>query len=199
MSNESSNNDIQNLGQTIGDVLSGMIQQLESGNATVISQVGEIGKTTTASLDRIAEAAVTNTQTSSGNSTGKELLNAFNPLNAAKGTNILTSLFLGPVWKGLFSLFGGGGDEQPEPLTKYAFPEAIRTDVAAATRPDGQAGITRADAFGLSQTVASPAPIQISIQALDARSILDRSGDIASALKQAMLSNHEVNDNLSEL
>ena len=38
-----------------------------------------------------------------------------------------------------------------------------------------------------------------SINALDARSILDRSDDIAAALRQAMLSNHEINDNLSEL
>jgi hypothetical protein len=42
-------------------------------------------------------------------------------------------------------------------------------------------------------------PVQISIQALDARSILERSSDIAQAVRQAMLSNHEITNDMGEL
>lgn len=200
MNNQLNNNDTSPSNQTIGDVLSGMIQQLESGNSTIVGQIKEIGQSTTSSVDRVASAVVNNSQSSSGSSVGKDLLNAFNPLSSTKGTNILSSLFLGPLWKGLFSLFSGGGDSQPAPLTKYAFPEDTRTDVAASLRTDGQASGVRSDSLGLAQsTPVAQAPIQISIQALDARSILDRSDDIAAALKQAMLSNHEINDNLNEI
>ncbi|MCX6609684.1 MAG: hypothetical protein NTW74_02410 [Acidobacteria bacterium] len=140
---------------TVGDVLSNMIQQLNTSNSSIVGQIREI----------------------------------------------LTSLFLGPVWKGLFSLFGGGGGQQEAvPLTKFNFPEQARTDLAASLRSDGQSSSVRTDAFGLLQSAPVSQPsIQISIQALDARSILDRSDDIAAALKQAMLSNHEINDNLNEI
>lgn len=186
---------------TVGGVLSNMIQQLNTSNASIAGQIRDIGAATTSNLDRIGQSLTPPASAVTSSSTGKDLLNAINPVSNSKGTNILTSLFLGPVWKGLFSLFGGGGGEQEAvPLTKFNFPDQARTDLAASLRSDGQSSSVRTDAFGLSQAapVAQPS-IQISIQALDARSILDRSDDIAAALKQAMLSNHEINDNLSEM
>lgn len=186
--------------KTLGDVLTGMIQQLETGNTAIVGQLRDVSKTTVSSIDRVVSNTAVSPSASSSSSTGKDLLNAFNPLSANRGTNILTSLFLGPLWKGLFSLFSGGGNAQPVPLTKYAFPQDSRSDVAASLGSDGQPVGIRSDSFGLSQaTPALQAPINISIQALDARSILDRSDDIASALKQALLSNHEINDSISEL
>jgi hypothetical protein len=186
---------------TVGDVLSSMIQQLNSSNAGIVGQIRDIGSATTSNLDRIGQSLAPSASTMNSNSTGKELLNAVNPVANTKGTSILTSLFLGPIWKGLFSLFGGGGGEQEAvPLTKFNFPGQTRTDLASSLRPDGQSSSLRTDAFGLTQAAPVSQPsIQISIQALDARSILDRSDDIASALKQAMLSNHEINDNLNEI
>jgi hypothetical protein len=186
---------------TVGDVLSNMIQQLNTSNSNIVGQIREIGSATTSNLDRIGQALTPSGSAVTSGLTGKDLLNAINPISNSKGTNILTSLFLGPVWKGLFSLFGGGGGEQETvPLTKFNFPEQARTDLAASLRADGLSSSVRTDAFGLSQSAPVSQPsIQISIQALDARSILDRSDDIAAALKQAMLSNHEINDNLNEI
>ena len=101
---------------------------------------------------------------------------------------------------GLLLFSGGGGEQEAVPLTKFSFPDQTRTDLAASLRNDGQSSSVRTDAFGLTQAAPVVQPsIQISIQALDARSILDRSDDIAAALKQAMLSNHEINDNLNEI
>jgi hypothetical protein len=186
--------------QSVGDVLASMIQQLETGNSAVVGQIQEISQSTTSSLGRIADTTAPLTQSTNGSSSGSDLLKAFNPMNASKGSNILTSLFLGPVWKGIFSLFGRGNEEGAAPIEKFNFPTGTRTDLSAGLRTDGKASGIRTDSFGLSQAAASQqAPINISIQALDARSILDRSDDIAAALKQAMLSNHEINDNMNEL
>jgi len=194
MSNEPTNN------LSISDVLSQMIQQLDTGNSAVVGQIKDIGQTTSTSIDRIAGSAVNIPRATPDSSVSKELLNAFSPLSSTKGSNILTSLFLGPVWKGLFSLFDGGSESQQAPLSKFSFAEATRTDIASSLRLDGQPSSVRTDAFGLTQSNPAPqVPINISIQALDARSILDRSDDIASALKQALLSNHEINNNLNEI
>lgn len=200
MNNPSNNNDTNASMQSMGDVLSNMIQQLDSGNSAVAGQIREIGQVTASTIDRIATNGVSLPQSSAGSSTGASLLNAFNPVGASRGTNFLTSLFLGPVWKGIFSLFGRDSEAATDPLSKFVFPDNSRTDLSASLRADGQASSIRTDAFGLSQsTPVAQTPINISIQALDARSILDRSDDIAAALKQAMLSNHEINDNLNEL
>jgi hypothetical protein len=186
MNNRDSQNS--NTAITVSQVLSGMISQLESSNQSLASQISNsVNKTATGS--------------SGSSSVAGALLNAVNPVSSSRSTNILTSLFLGPLWRGLFSLFGGGGGDQQEvPLTRYTFPAATQTAVGATLRADGGTANLRTDAFGLSQ--ATPAPqqsINISIQALDARSIVDRSDDIAAALKQALLSNHEINDSLGEL
>lgn len=184
-----------------GEVLSNMIQRLEAGNASLVGQISDIGSSTSATLGKISQTVTSPAQTATTSSSiGKEVLNAFNPLAGNKGTSILTSLFLGPVWKGLFSLFNRTSEDQPAPLTQHAFPQETRSDLSATLRPNGQNAGVRSDAFGLSQSAApAPASINISIQALDARSILDRSDDIAAALKQAMLSNHDINDNLNEI
>jgi hypothetical protein len=41
--------------------------------------------------------------------------------------------------------------------------------------------------------------VTVQVNAMDSRSFLDRSGDIAAAVRQAILSNHSINDVLSEL
>lgn len=184
-----------------GEVLSNMIQRLESGNSNLVGQAREIGLSTSSTLTKIGQSVTAPVQATEASSPiGKEVLNAFNPLAGSKTSSVLTSLFLGPIWKGLFSLFNRRSEDQPAPPTQFAFPQNTRTDLNATLRGDGQNAGIRSDSFGLSQaTPPAPASIHISIQALDARSILDRSDDIAAALKQAMLSNHDINDNLNEI
>ena len=180
----------------LSEVLAGLISRLDSGNGSVAGRLTDTSQSAPASAQAVASSA----QSSQSSSIGKEVLNAINPAGGTSATNILTSLFLGPLLKGIFSLFGSGGEEPPPALTKFQFPGDIRTDASAGLRSDGENGAASYDAFGLSrQAPASQTSIHVSIQALDARSILDRSDDIAAALKQAMLSNHEINDHLGEI
>ena len=137
---------------------------------------------------------------------------------------ILESGFgLAPLVGGLLGLFGGGGSSTPPPLPKYAMPAAL--DIEAADAGQGlsnadydQMGMSRAyDGTGNPSTdnavsgssgapastggasAASPAQITVSVQAMDARSFLDRSADIAAAVRDAMLNLNSINDVVTDL
>jgi hypothetical protein len=47
--------------------------------------------------------------------------------------------------------------------------------------------------------MTSPAQITINVQALDARSLMDRSSDIAAAVRHAMLNLNSINDVVTDL
>ncbi|MBV9745811.1 MAG: hypothetical protein JO099_18775 [Acidobacteriia bacterium] len=125
-----------------------------------------------------------------------------------------------PLVSGLLGLFGGGSS-QPPPLEKYVQPDRLYFSGA-----DTAAGIEDADfdQYGMPRlynsatagtasqtassnsaplTAASPAgtgtPINVTIQALDSQSFLDRSSDIAQAVRQAMLNSSSINDVVSDL
>jgi hypothetical protein len=122
----------------------------------------------------------------------------------------------------LGGLFGGGSNSQPS-LLKYQMPSSISFtsaetadglsaagydqmglprvydagDSDGATSSDGAAPATGA---GSSAGPGAAAPqITVSVQAMDAQSILDRSSDIAQAVRSAMLSMSSINDVVNEL
>jgi hypothetical protein len=45
----------------------------------------------------------------------------------------------------------------------------------------------------------TPTPIQVNVQAMDARSFLDHSTEIAEAVRQAMLNSSPINDVVNDL
>jgi hypothetical protein len=136
-------------------------------------------------------------QTSSGGGVLDDVLGVFK-----------SGLGLSPLVQGIFSLFGGGGDsETPPPLVKYALPASIdfqATEVGGqiATTDYDQTGRARPYRYGTAspepQATASP-QITVNVSAMDARSFLDRSGDIAAAVREAMLNSNSINDVVSEL
>ena len=123
-----------------------------------------------------------------------------------------------PLVSGLFGLFGGG-ETAPPPLAKFAMPE--RLAFSGSETADGisqsdydQWGIPRA--FGPPASPAEsnyvPAPgtgnsergstapqITVNVQAMDSRSFLDHSNEIAQAVRQAMLNLSSINDVVNEL
>jgi hypothetical protein len=124
-----------------------------------------------------------------------------------------------PLGMELASIFGGG-PSTPPPLTRYAMPDSIgfvgSTDSSGANSDAdfGQTGQPRSYGTPISQvaTPAAPAqsapsgsgggqnqPIQITVQAMDAQSFMDRSDDIASAVNKAILSLHPIADTIQNL
>jgi hypothetical protein len=122
----------------------------------------------------------------SGGDIGSTLLSVFT-----------SGLGLSPLISGLTSLFTGGGDSNAlPPLVRFALPSALNAN----------AGVSEADpgaAFGVSQsqggasrpnTGSAPTQITVQVQAMDSQSFLDRSSDIAAAVRQAMLQSSVLND-----
>jgi hypothetical protein len=113
---------------------------------------------------------------------------------------------IGPLATGLMALFGRGSSTQEViPAKLFEPPPAIA--VEAGLTADRQFTRVNYGADGVSRTIANqesprtPAmpPIQINVQAMDSRSFLDHSDDIARAVQQAMLHSHTLNDVVSEI
>ena len=87
---------------------------------------------------------------------------------------------LGSLISGIASLFGGE-KKAPPPLQLFQLPDAVNQTVHV------QSG-----------SQAGPA-VHVHVQAMDTQSFVNRSNDIARAVKTAMLNSHSLNDVVSEL
>ena len=113
-------------------------------------------------------------------------------------------LLLSPLISGVLKLFGGGGggESEPSPLLKFALPPAVNLNAGVSRTAPGevfgvdsaQGGLPRA----VTQTVAQAPQITVQVQAMDSQSFMDRSGDIARAVRQAMLESSVLNDVVRE-
>src|SRR5260370_35957563 len=157
--------------------------------ANVIAQVDELRNSNPAP---VAATKTQTTTTSTSNDSGSRWGSV-----AASG---LTSGFgLAPLISGLVSLFSGGDTAAPAPLVKYAMPAAAEFQAAESqgqvTGLDyDQNGMPRSYAPVGASAVSSAAPqITVNVQAMDARSFMDRSNDIALAVRDAMLNLNSIN------
>jgi len=132
-------------------------------------------------------------------------------------TTVLESgLGLIPLVTGLLGLFGGGSSEPP-PLVKYAMPDKqyfVGADTGGGISEAGydQMGLPRA--YSAAPSAAPPASpggspassgssagpqVTVNVQAMDARSFVDYSHEIAQAVRDAMLNSNAINDVVSNL
>jgi hypothetical protein len=116
--------------------------------------------------------------------------------------------FLSPVLKGILGLFGGGAS-QPAPLPVYIPPppisisESVYPSGALATdtslgQPAGPAPSAAAAVTPSARQSTAP-NITVNVSAMDSQSFLDRSNDIANAVRLAMLNLHPINDVVADL
>lgn len=117
---------------------------------------------------------------------------------------VKSGLGIVPLASLIFGLFGGGEKEAPPALVKYALP--ARRSFEAADTVSGleevgydQVGRPRAVDTGGAGTAGSAPQITVNVQAMDARSFLDRSGEIAAAVREAMLNLNSINDVVTDL
>ncbi|HUS05335.1 MAG TPA: hypothetical protein VMZ52_03515 [Bryobacteraceae bacterium] len=106
---------------------------------------------------------------------------------------------LAPLFSGLFGLFGSGSKPDPaSPLPKFSLPEAVNVEAGiTGSREFAPAGYAQ---DGRVRAVPAQAQqIQIHVNAMDSRSFMDRSDDIAKAVKEAMLNSHSLNDVVADL
>lgn len=114
-------------------------------------------------------------------------------------------LGLSPIVSGLMKLFGGGSEPAPLPaLPVFRLPSTVSIEGgitgqgSSAILPvsTSQSGLTRIDDSVRRSTNAS---INVTINALDARGVLERSDDIARAVREAMLHSHALNDVIGDM
>lgn len=107
-----------------------------------------------------------------------------------------------PLVGGLLGLFGGGSSSPP-PLVDYQMPDPIQYEAAdvngqIVSGDYDQTGTARGYGGNPSGPAASQG-VTVSIQAMDAQSFMDRSSDIAAAVKNAMLNLNSINDVVNDL
>jgi len=120
---------------------------------------------------------------------------------SSSGGSFLSGGLLSPIISGIISLFSSGGHSAPPPIATFALPPSLTVDAVGGQATGGQLVGADFGADGLPRAQSAPAMSNITVQvnAMDSRSFLDRSADIATAVRQAILSSHSINDAISEL
>lgn len=113
-------------------------------------------------------------------------------------------LTLSPLLRGLLELFGRGKKEEPPALTGYVRPAAVHFSGTAPREAGGAFLPVDYEAGDVPRAAPAAAPAQVAnvtvqVNAIDSRSFMDYSDEIARALRQAMLSAHALNDVVNEL
>jgi hypothetical protein len=173
---------------TLAEAIGRNTSQLAAVQASLQSQLDSIAENTRALADN------TSVRETAGSAATRALGGVANTL--------LGGGLLGPIASGLMSLFGGGGKaEVPPPLVRFALPAAVNVDAgvrgaSVSTVDYGQSDRPRASVSG--QQAAAP-QVVVNVRALDSRSFLDHSGEIASAVRRAILESSSLNDVIGDM
>jgi hypothetical protein len=100
-------------------------------------------------------------------------------------------------------LFGGGG---AQPVTLPTYTDPPRVSIGGTIHyngiTEGPAPSTNAPAAQTARTSGATTyspQITVHVNAMDSQSFMDRSGDIANAVREAMLNNHPINGVVADL
>lgn len=125
---------------------------------------------------------------------------------ASAGKTLALATGIGPLATGLLKLFGGGNDAAESSPERDLWARPTRLDVEAALDAQGNLQPFSYSSQGnirvpSSQTERSPAslpPIQVNVSAMDSRSFLEHSDDIARAVREALLRSSALSDVIAE-
>lgn len=106
---------------------------------------------------------------------------------------------LSPLAGSLIGLFRNRDKDEPEPaLQPFQLPPSIAIDRTNGPLP-GLGPATQDAGGGATAARGRGAQVVVNVQAMDSQSFMDRSHDIARAVRDAMLHMHPVNDVIDEL
>ena len=139
-------------------------------------------------------------QPASGGSSGSGGDSILGTIGGALGGVLGGGLGLAPLISGIAGLFGGGDASTPAALPTYMAPLPINLDAGFSEGGGGAYGVDAAQGGApRAMTSSSSSQITVQIQAMDSQSFLDHSGDIALAVRQAMLQSSVLNDVIREV
>ena len=203
-------------GGTVGRQDSNLDGVLDSGEEVASSLGDAVNRIGELKGNSAARAATTSTSSSTADTSGGITAEAIVSTILESGMGVV------PLIVGLLGLFEGGGTPAPPPLVKYAMPDPIyfegadigsdamgadydqmgmpRAYSAAPNRASAQAGAITVPGGAASPAAGAPAPqITVNVQAMDSRSFLDHSSEIAQAVRDAMLNLNSINDVVNDL
>jgi len=156
----------------------------------------EQGRSLKAINEAIAQqqAAMLAQGTTAVNSGGSSILGAI-------GGFLGSGLGVAPLISGLAGVFGGGGEQNSLPaFHPFVAPMGIHIDAGFSNSAGrGVFGLDAASG-GSARAITQAAPqITVQVNAMDSQSFLDRSQDIANAVRQAMLETTVLNDVIREV
>jgi hypothetical protein len=177
-----------NSGPAVVDQLGLLIDQMQRLQ-TIQQAVADATLLQTQVIKTNVPTTSTATKTADGDGIGGTLLNV-----------VGSGLGLSPLISGILRLFGGD-DSSPttSPSVKFSLPSSVSLNAGvsdAAGRPFGvdygQGGAPRPVTTASSQ-------VTVQVNAMDSRSFLDHSNDIAMAVRQAMLESSVLSDVIREV
>lgn len=178
---------LQGPAKNVTDQLSSLASQITTLNSTQQTQIGVLQDNT--------QAITQNTTTKGGGSSA-----------GATAGNIASSvlgggLSLSPLISGLLSLFGGDSGQVPAAPAPFRLPTPVQINAGVSGGSTGQVSQVSYDAGGQPRAQASsPAPqVTVQVNAMDSQSFLDHSDQIASAVRQALLTSNSLSDVISDL
>jgi len=195
-------------------VLPDLLPVASDNFSSAITEASRQINTLTSANQALIETVLANTQAvvqnSSTQSSGRSVGST---IGSVASTIFGSGLGLVPLISSLAGLFGGGKSDPPPSLLQYVAPPSLQLDVAntpgAGAGPGGfspvtygQNGLPRLAAQDQTQNSSAPSSgpqISIQVNALDSRSFMDHSYEIAQAVRQAMLDSHSLNDVVSDL
>jgi hypothetical protein len=144
-----------------------------------------------------------NTQAINANTAAAKSGSGSSPLSTIG--SIASSMFgqgsiLSPIANGLMRLFGGGSSVPQQVFTPFIAPPSVQLQTTV--NPAATAVVSPSPAVQNQGGQGSAAPatqVHIQVQAMDSRSFLDHSDEIAEAVRQALLNSHSLSDVIAEL
>lgn len=210
--------------QALASMLSSLLDMPGGTTAdvpTVVpAQTSQLEPVSHVEAEASSQAAVTAKTTSQTGGGGKSEESPISKALSAISGSVFSAF---PLFSGIASLFGGNEPAPPTPPSRYVPPPAIHYEGAVSSSnpeviygvsyganamprasgrvpdfPSVPAGLPASWQAGLPAPQINP-QITIQVQAMDSRSFLDHSEEIARAVKEAILNSNSLNDVFSEL
>lgn len=147
----------------------------------------------------LAESVRAMQSTQSAPNSGRAGIGIFGAIGGA----LSGGLGISSMMSDIAGLFGGGRSSAPTSLVPYMQPIPIQLEAGFSAAGGGTTFATDSAEGNLPRAMTSPSgssassqssPITVQVQAMDSQSFLDRSQDIAMAVRQAMLESTVLND-----
>src|SRR5579871_6797071 len=153
----------------------------QSDFTSALSRAGQQIQQLQSAYQQQAALIEANTQAIQGNTSAQTSRSVLGVAGGMASSVLGGAGLLSPILSGIASLFGGGSSP-PQPLRIYTPPPPVSisgTVNSAAPPAPSQANATQ--------------QVTVNVNALDSRSFVDHSDDIANAVREAMLNMHPIN------